>query len=69
VEHRWNEIDRGNPKYSGKTSGKISIWTDPGSNPGLRGGRPAAKRLSYGITEEKKRCEMKPKLKSPLNLK
>jgi hypothetical protein len=23
-------------------------WTDLGSNPGLRGGRPAAKRLSYG---------------------
>jgi hypothetical protein len=23
-------------------------WTDPGSNPGLRGGRPAANRLSYG---------------------
>jgi hypothetical protein len=23
-------------------------WTDPGSNPGLRGGRPAANRLSHG---------------------
>jgi hypothetical protein len=23
-------------------------WTDPGSNPGLRDGRPAANRLSYG---------------------
>jgi hypothetical protein len=23
-------------------------WTDPGSNPGLRGGRPATNRLSYG---------------------
>jgi hypothetical protein len=22
-------------------------WTDPGSNPGLRGGRPAANRLSH----------------------
>jgi hypothetical protein len=24
-------------------------WTDPGSNPGLRGGRPAANRLSHGM--------------------
>jgi hypothetical protein len=24
------------------------IWIDPGSNPGLRGGRPAANRLSHG---------------------
>jgi hypothetical protein len=23
-------------------------WTDPGSNPDLRGGRPAANRLSHG---------------------
>jgi hypothetical protein len=23
-------------------------WTDPGSNPGLRGGMPAANRLSHG---------------------
>jgi hypothetical protein len=23
-------------------------WTDPGSNPGLRGGRPATNRLSHG---------------------
>jgi hypothetical protein len=23
-------------------------WTDPGSNPGLRGERPATNRLSYG---------------------
>jgi hypothetical protein len=23
-------------------------WTNPGSNPGLRGGRPAANRLSHG---------------------
>jgi hypothetical protein len=23
-------------------------WTDPGSNPGFRGGRPAANRLSHG---------------------
>jgi hypothetical protein len=55
MAHRWNEIDRGNPKYSGKKtcpsatlSTKISTWTDPGSNPGLRGGRPATNRLSHG---------------------
>jgi hypothetical protein len=23
-------------------------WTDPGSNPGLRGGKPVANRLSHG---------------------
>jgi hypothetical protein len=23
IEHRWNEIDRGNPKYSGKN---LSQW-------------------------------------------
>jgi hypothetical protein len=27
-------------------------WTDPGSNPGLRGGRPAANRLSHGTAFE-----------------
>jgi hypothetical protein len=26
------------------------IWNDPGSNPGLRGGRPATNRLSHGTT-------------------
>jgi hypothetical protein len=25
-------------------------WTEPGSNPGLRAGRPVANRLSYGTT-------------------
>jgi hypothetical protein len=43
MEHRWNEIDRGKPKYSGKNP----TWTDPGSNPGLRGERPATNRLSH----------------------
>jgi hypothetical protein len=50
MEHRWNEIDRGKPKYSGEnrsTRGKTcpsatlsttnSTWNDQGSNPGLRG--------------------------------
>jgi hypothetical protein len=53
MEHPWNEIDRGKPKNSGgKPSATLSTtnptWTDPGSNPGLRGGRPAANRLSHG---------------------
>jgi hypothetical protein len=26
-------------------------WTDPGSNPGLRGGRPAANRLNHGTAK------------------
>jgi hypothetical protein len=52
MEQRWNEIDRGKPKYSGKTCSRATLlttnstWTDPGSNPGLRGGRPAANRVS-----------------------
>jgi hypothetical protein len=51
---RWDEIDRVKPKYSGKNcpSGTLSttnpIRTDPGSNTGLRGGRPATNRLSHG---------------------
>jgi phage-related protein len=27
---------------------KNSTWSDPGSNPGRRGGKPATNRLSYG---------------------
>ena len=54
MEHRWNEIDRGKPKYSGKTCPSATFsttnltWTGPGSNLGLRGGRPATNRLSHG---------------------
>jgi hypothetical protein len=29
-------------------------WTDPGSNTGLRGGRPAAKRLSHATVLDQK---------------
>jgi hypothetical protein len=63
MEHRWNEIDIGKPKYSGGggeaevLGGKTCLsatlsttnptWTDPGSNPGLRGERPATNRLSH----------------------
>jgi hypothetical protein len=51
MEHRWNEIDRGKPKNSGKNlSNTNPTWTEPGSNPGLRGGRPAANRLGHGTS-------------------
>jgi hypothetical protein len=52
MEHRWNEIDRGKLKYSEKILSEChfpnTTWTDPGSNPGLRGGRPATNHLSHG---------------------
>jgi hypothetical protein len=59
MEHRWNEIDRGQPKYwggggichSATLSTTIPIWTDPGSNLDLRGERPAINRLSHGTAE------------------
>jgi hypothetical protein len=52
--HQWNEIDRGKPTTRRKTSPSATLsttnltWTDPGSNPGLRGERPATNRLSHG---------------------
>jgi hypothetical protein len=54
MEHRWNEVDREKPKYSGKTSPSASLsTTNPtgaviGWNSGLRGERPATNRLSHG---------------------
>jgi hypothetical protein len=54
MEHQWNEIDRGKPTTRRKTclSATLSTanltWTDLGSNPGLRGERPATDRLSHG---------------------
>jgi hypothetical protein len=54
MEHQWNEIDRGKPKYSGKNLSSATLSTtnptlnNPRSNPGLRGGRPATNRLSHG---------------------
>ena len=49
MEHRWNEIDRRNRKYSGKNLSTTNpTWTDPGSKPSLHGGRPATNRLSHG---------------------
>jgi hypothetical protein len=43
-----------NRSTGGKTCSSATLsttnptWTDPGWNPGLRGGRPAANRLSHG---------------------
>jgi hypothetical protein len=59
MEHRWNEIDRGKPKYSGGKTCPSAIlsatnptWTDPGWNPGLRDERPATNRLSHGTVSD-----------------
>jgi hypothetical protein len=51
---RWNENWKGKPKYSEKTCLSTTLsttnptWRDLGSNPALRGGKPATNRLSYG---------------------
>jgi hypothetical protein len=47
TEHRWNEIDRENLKYSGKNLSQYH-FVHHKSNPGLRGERPANNRLSHG---------------------
>jgi hypothetical protein len=50
----WNEDWQGKPKYSEKTCPSATLsttnptWTDPGLNPGRRGGKPVTNRLSYG---------------------
>jgi hypothetical protein len=55
MEHWRKEVDRGKPNYSGKY---LSQWhfihhkptlTDPGSNLGLRGERPATNHLRHGM--------------------
>jgi hypothetical protein len=54
MEHQLNEIDRKNRRTREKTCPSATLsttnpkWTDPGSKPGLRGGRPASNRLSHG---------------------
>jgi hypothetical protein len=55
MEHRWNEIDGktevlggGGDLSSATLSTTNPTWADPGSNPGLRGERPATNRLSHG---------------------
>jgi hypothetical protein len=48
------KLTGGNRSTRGKTCPSATLsttnptWTNPGSNPGLRGGRPAANRLSHG---------------------
>jgi hypothetical protein len=50
----------GEPKYSEKTYPSTTLsttnptWLDPGLNPGRRGGKPAANRLSYGAAFPKR---------------
>ena len=59
MEHWWNDTDRGKLKHLVKNpipcqlSNKISTWTDPVSNPGLRGERPGTKCLSDGTATVK----------------
>jgi hypothetical protein len=55
MEHQWNKIDRGKPRYSEEKPVPVSLCPPqiphgliPGSNPGLRDGRPATNRLSHG---------------------
>jgi hypothetical protein len=43
-----NRRTRGKSCPSATLSTTNPTWTDPGSNPCLRGGRPAANRLSHG---------------------
>jgi hypothetical protein len=57
MEHQWNEIDREKPTTRRKTCPSATLsttnptWTDPGSNPGLSGERPASNRLSHGTAQ------------------
>jgi hypothetical protein len=50
MEHQWGEnwSTRRKTCPSATLSTTNPTWIDPGSNPGLRGGRPAANRLSHG---------------------
>jgi hypothetical protein len=56
----WNEDRRGIPKYSEKTCPSVTLsntnptWPDLGSNPNLRGGKPATNHLSYGAAVQNK---------------
>jgi hypothetical protein len=42
-----NQSTRGKPCPTANLSTTNSTWTGPGSNPGLRGERPATNRLSH----------------------
>jgi hypothetical protein len=56
---RGNENWKGKPKYSEKTCPNATLsttnttWSDLGSKPGRRGGKPATNCLSYGTTSVK----------------
>jgi hypothetical protein len=59
MENRWNETDRRKNEALGeKTCPSATLsttnptWTDPGSNLGHRGGKPATNRLSNGTAHE-----------------
>jgi hypothetical protein len=58
MEHRWKKLTGQNRSTRGKTclSSTLSTtnptWTDPGSNPGLSGARPAANRLRHGTAKK-----------------
>jgi hypothetical protein len=47
-----NRRTRGKTCPSATLSTTNPTLTDPGSNPGLRGGRPATNRLSHGTADE-----------------
>jgi hypothetical protein len=47
-----NRSTRGKTRPSATLSTTNPTWTDPGSNPGLRGGRPAANRPSHGTAPD-----------------
>jgi hypothetical protein len=65
MEHQWNEIDRGKPTTRRKTCPSATLsntnltWTDPRSNPGLRGDKPATNRLSRGTAPVSDNCALK----------
>jgi len=52
MEHSWKYTDSERPKYSQKTCPTATlsttnlIWTDLGSNPGLRGEKPGTNRTA-----------------------
>jgi hypothetical protein len=48
-----NRSTRGKTCPSATLSTTNPTWTDPGSKPDLRGGRPATNRLSHGTAYQK----------------
>jgi hypothetical protein len=57
-----NRSIRGKTCPSATLSTTNPIWSDPVSNLGLRGGRPAANRLSHGTVNYRVTCSMKVKV-------